>query len=161
MRGMPVWLKNLQSSVRFGEHLLRLQTNFILGLAGAGRYDVSVVCVESESIRNLNRVYRNVDRATDVLAFPYHEDTEPGALPPVQEEREEDYNLGDVILGISVIREECEREGVKLGHRLPVIFTHGLCHLLGYRHSTPSLTEQVSSLSLVSNSCLFSFQSLP
>ena len=73
MRGMPVWLKNLQSSVRFGEHLLRLQTNFILGLAGAGRYDVSVVCVESESIRNLNRVYRNVDRATDVLAFPYHE----------------------------------------------------------------------------------------
>ena len=69
--------------------------------------------------------------------------------------------MGDVILGISVIREECEREGVKLGHRLPVIFTHGLCHLLGYRHSTPSLTEQVSSLSLVSNSCLFSFQSLP
>lgn len=70
---MPIWLRNLQSSVRFREHLLRLQCNFLLNLAGASRYDVSVVCMESEGIRSLNRVYRNVDQPTDVLAFPYHE----------------------------------------------------------------------------------------
>ena len=159
---MPVWLKNVQSSVRFCEHLLRLQANFILSLAGASRYDVSLVCVESESIRNLNRVYGSVDEATDVLAFPYYEvwelnaasgggkvsgsflqDTTPGVLPWVQPGRQEDYNLGDVILGTSVISEGCEGEGVKLAHRLPVIFTHGLCHLLGYRHNTPSLAQQV------------------
>ena len=155
---MPVWLRNLQSSVRFREHLLRLQANLILGLAGAARYDVSLVCVESESIRNLNRVYRKVDRATDVLAFPYHEvwepdsslkivsgylfqDTVAGVLPAVPAGREEDYNLGDVILGISVICEECE--GVRVEEHLPVVFTHGLCHLLGYQHNTPTLTEMV------------------
>ena len=156
---MPVWLRNLQSSIRFCEHLLRLQSNFILGLAGAARYDVSVVCVESESIRNLNRVYRRVDQATDVLAFPYHEvwesdeatekdvwfffqDTVAGVLPAVKSGRDEDYNLGDVILGMSVISEECK--GVRLEQRLPAIFTHGLCHLLGYRHDNPTLSATVS-----------------
>ena len=74
------------------------------------------------------------------------QDTLTGVLPAVQEGREEDYNLGDVILGMSVIREECEGEGVRLGNRLPVIFTHGLCHLLGYCHSTPSLAEQVGGI---------------
>lgn len=75
---MPIWLKNLQASVRFAEHFLQLQSTFILGLAGAARYDVSLVCVESDSIRNLNSVYRKIDRPTDVLAFPYHEVWKPG-----------------------------------------------------------------------------------
>lgn len=45
-----------------------------------------------------------------------------------------DYNLGDIILGMPVIRDVCEDEGVRLVERLPVIVTHGLCHLIGYRH---------------------------
>ena len=72
---MPIWLRNLQSSVRFSEHLLRLQCNLLLSLVHASRYDVSVVCMESDGIRNLNRVYRKVDGPTDVLSFPYHEVT--------------------------------------------------------------------------------------
>ena len=156
---MPIWLKNLQSCVRFREHLLRLQCNFILHLVGASRYDVSVVCMDSESIRNLNTIYRHVDRATDVLAFPYHEvwneifrtecdiilqDVQPGLLPVVCPDKEHDYNLGDVILGMSVISDECDCEGVKMEQRLPVIFTHGLCHLLGYQHNTAKSTDLVS-----------------
>lgn len=56
----------------------------------------------------------------------------PGTLP--QPEQQCDYNLGDVILGMPVIVEGCREERVRLEHRLPVIVTHGLCHLLGYRH---------------------------
>ena len=64
-------------------------------------------------------------------------------LPAVAEGQEDDYNLGDVILGMSVICEEGESEGVRVEERLPVIFTHGLCHLLGYRHNTPTLAAMV------------------
>ena len=148
---MPVWLRNLQSKVQFNAPLLKLQCGLLLHLLRVGRYDVSVVCMDSEGIRNLNNVYRNVDASTDVLAFPYHEvrgagrgcgdhdvcnsfhqNLAPGELP--RAERECDFNLGDVVLGMPVVKEECE--GVKLEHRLPVIVTHGLCHLLGYRHDT-------------------------
>ena len=40
------------------------------------------------------------------------------------------------MLGVPVIAEGCREEGVKMEHRLPVIVTHGLCHLLGYRHDS-------------------------
>lgn len=70
---MPVWLRNVQSLVRLNEHLLKLHSNFLLQAAGAGRFDLSVVCLSEAEVRELNRVYRNVDRPTDVLAFPYHE----------------------------------------------------------------------------------------
>ena len=68
-----------------------------------------------------------------------------GTLPEVDPTREEDDNqLGDVILGMSVIGDECRCEGVRLEHRLPVIVTHGLCHLLGYRHDSASQRTLVS-----------------
>ena len=71
------------------------------------------------------------------------QDIRAGSLPVVSPDKEHDYNLGDVILGMSVISEQCACEGVRLEHRLPVIFTHGLCHLLGYQHDTPTEAERV------------------
>ena len=56
----------------------------------------------------------------------------PGVLP--KPELEWDYNLGDILLGMSVISDECTSDGMRLVDRLPVIVTHGLCHLIGYRH---------------------------
>lgn len=65
----------------------------------------------------------------------------PGLLP--RPEWECDYNLGDVILGMPVVAEGCGREGGRLEHRLPVIVTHGLCHLLGYKHMSSTQCREV------------------
>lgn len=45
---------------------------------------------------------------------------------------------------MSVIYEDCVHETVRLEHHLPIIFTHGLCHLLGYQHDTAQHTKIVS-----------------
>ncbi len=58
--------------------------------------------------------------------------TVPGKLPGVVHDW--DCNLGDIVLGVPVIEEVCEYEGVKLVDRLPVLVTHGLCHLIGHHH---------------------------
>ena len=71
------------------------------------------------------------------------QDLTAGLLPVIPPDREDDFNLGDVILGMPVISEECEGEGVRLEHRLPVVVTHGLCHLLGYQHDTALHAENV------------------
>lgn len=68
-----MFLRNFQSKVLFNEHLLKLQCGLLLNLLGADRYDISVVCINKEEIQKLNRVYRNEDKPTDVLSFPYHE----------------------------------------------------------------------------------------
>ena len=44
---------------------------------------------------------------------------------------------------MEVIREDCKKEGVRLTDRLPVIVTHGLCHLIGYQHDVQRNTTLV------------------
>ena len=77
---MSVWLRNFQSKVLFNEYLLKLHSVFLLHALGAGRFGVSVVCVDGKEIRELNRAYRNEDSSTDVLSFPYHEVGTPGTM---------------------------------------------------------------------------------
>lgn len=60
----------------------------------------------------------------------------PGQLPKVVQEW--DKNLGDIILGLPFIQEDCTLDGVQLKDRLPVLVTHGLCHLIGYNHDNDS-----------------------
>ena len=43
-----------------------------------------------------------------------------------------------------MIAEGCGSEGGRLAHRLPVIVTHGLCHLLGYKHRSSVQWREVS-----------------
>ena len=48
----------------------------------------------------------------------------------------------------AVIVEVCEDEGVRLEDRLPIIVTHGLCHLMGYRHDSKEELKRVFHISL-------------
>ena len=70
---MAVWLKNFQSRVPIREALLKMQSCFLLNAIGCARYDVSIVCTTDEEVQHLNNVYRNINRPTDILSFPYHE----------------------------------------------------------------------------------------
>ena len=70
--------------------------------------------------------------------------TAPGVLPKVIHDW--DRNLGDIVLGVPVIEGVCQCEGVKLVDRLPVLVTHGLCHLIGHSHSNPKQWSEVSSM---------------
>jgi rRNA maturation RNase YbeY len=134
-----VWVRNFQSAVVVKELLLKLHSTFLLHVLGAGGYDVNFVCMGDAEIQKLNKRYRKVDSATDVLSFPYHENLKPGHLPSVRDKW--DSNLGDIILGVSVIERECAFDGVQLRNRLPVIVTHGLCHLAGYHHDDERSTK--------------------
>ena len=97
---------------------------------------VSVMLTDDEGIHEVNKEFRDVDRATDVLSFPLNELT-PGNFTP--ETCEKDMDTGSVALGdmmISVPR--CEAQGEEFGHgfRREVMYlaVHSTLHLLGYDH---------------------------
>ena len=71
----------------------------------------------------------------------------PGELP--KPELDWDYNLGDIILGMPVISDDCTSDGARLRDRLPVIVTHGLCHLIGYRHESSKQCDRVCSFDII------------
>lgn len=82
--------------------------------------ELSVALVDDATIRALNIEYRNVDRATDVLAFPM----------------EEGGWLGDVIISVPTARRQATKRRKKLLEELTFLLAHGLLHLLGYDHDT-------------------------
>ena len=97
---------------------------------------ISVMLTDDEGIQTVNREFRGVDRATDVLSFPMNE-LVPGAFD--EESCEHDMDSGAVMLGdmmISIPR--CEEQGEEFGHgykrEIMYLTVHSVLHLLGYDH---------------------------
>ena len=98
---------------------------------------VSVMLTDEDGIHAVNREFRDVDAATDVLSFPMNELT-PGEFDA--DMCEHDMDTGAVLLGdmmISVPR--CEKQGEEFGHgykrELMYLTVHSILHLLGYDHT--------------------------
>jgi len=97
---------------------------------------LSVMLTDEEGIRAVNREFRNVDSATDVLSFPLNELT-PGAFDP--EDCERDLDTGATLLGDMMISlPRCEKQGEEYGHgferEIMYLTVHSVLHLLGYDH---------------------------
>ena len=97
---------------------------------------VSVMLTDDEGIRRVNREFRDVDKATDVLSFPLNE-LRPGSFDP--DECERDLDTGAVLLGDMMISlPRCEAQGEEFGHgferEIQYLTVHSVLHLLGYDH---------------------------
>ena len=97
---------------------------------------ISGMLTDDEGIQTVNREFRGVDRATDVLSFPMNE-LVPGEFD--EELCEHDMDSGSVLLGdmmISIPR--CEEQGAEFGHgfkrEIMYLTVHSVLHLLGYDH---------------------------
>ena len=78
----------------------------------------------------MNRDYRNVDRATDVLSFALDED---GGEPELVGGPEV-HLLGDIIISAETAARQAEEFGHGLEREIVYLAVHGLLHLLGYDH---------------------------
>jgi probable rRNA maturation factor len=78
--------------------------------ASSGRLTVRIVG-EREG-RSLNRTFRKIDRATNVLSF----------------------HTGDIVLCHPVIRREAQAQGKSLAAHYAHLVVHGVLHLRGYGH---------------------------
>ena len=95
---------------------------------------ISVSFVDKAEIRRLNKEYRGVDKATDVLSFPAFES---GAIPAEEElEEDEELALGDVVICEEVCRKQAEEYGHSEEREIIYLFVHSVFHLLGYDHET-------------------------
>jgi probable rRNA maturation factor len=79
--------------------------------------------VGDAGMRRLNRVFRGVDRSTDVLSFP-------GTDTP------EGRHLGDVVVSVPRARRQAHEGGRSLDRELRELVLHGILHCLGHDHET-------------------------
>lgn len=94
--------------------------------------EVSLVLTDNEEIKLLNKEYRNIDSATDVLSFPIYDVEELELLK--NKESEEEILLGDIVISMEKVTEQSEEYGHSFQRELMYLFVHGMLHLLGHDH---------------------------
>jgi len=80
----------------------------------------TIAFVSDKRIRELNRQFRGVDKATDVLSFP----------------AEEKVNLGDIAVSVDTAAMQAKENGLTIEGEIAQLILHGLLHLCGYDHET-------------------------
>lgn len=104
--------------------------------------DVSVLLVDNETIRDINRDNRNIDKETDVLSFPMIEYEEGKTYKDLYANHKfgveyfdgDALVLGDVVLSMEKALEQAEEFGHSVKREVCYLVVHSVLHLLGYDH---------------------------
>ncbi len=125
-------LKNAQRAIKVNTKQLKKDAALILKALGYSDFDVGILLTSNKTMHVYNRDYRNQDKSTDILSFPYHTDLQAGER--IEPETEEDKNLGDLIISPQYVMDDLPRWEQSFEERMRVLLVHGICHLLGYDH---------------------------
>jgi len=82
--------------------------------------DIELIVTSNGAIQEINKEYRGIDKATDVLSFPY----ENMPMAP----------LGSIVISIDYVYQRAMELGHSNDDEFTLMFIHGLLHLLGYDH---------------------------
>ena len=101
---------------------------YTLELEKINNAEFSLIFVNKERIKELNKEYRGINKITDVISFAFEDNN--NLL----------YNkhrlLGDIYICIPKMREQAVSCGHSEKRELAFLAVHGLLHLLGYNHET-------------------------
>ena len=93
-----------------------------LAAIGKSESSATLAFVSDKRIRELNRQFRGIDKATDVLSFP--------AGGP------DELNLGDIAISAETAAKQAKENGLSFDGEIAQLILHGLLHLSGYDHET-------------------------
>jgi probable rRNA maturation factor len=108
---------------------LRAIVRAVLAAEARTAGDVTIVLTNDDTVRRLNRQWRGIDRATDVLSFDYD------GTPTGRRGRRVD---GDLVISIDRVRDQARRYQVTRGEELARLVVHGILHLAGRDHQKPA-----------------------
>ena len=108
---------------------------------------ISISAVDINTIHNINKEYRNVDRPTDVLSFPIFSREEINEFHNLEKDKKvKEIELGDIIICIDVLQEHAKEYGTGILREMLYMITHGVCHLLGYYHEIDEEKKEMRAL---------------
>ena len=93
--------------------------------------EIDCSLVTEEEIQEVNKMYRNIDRVTDVISFAFEDDESEESFV----KKDQDHGmLGEILICLKRAEDQAHEYGHSLNRELCFLFTHGLLHLLGYDH---------------------------
>lgn len=99
-----------------------VQKTIFLSRKKINTFSVSVVFVDRKKIQALNRVYRRKNGPTDILSFNYSSGYNKKGVE------------GELFLCPEVIKKSAQKNKVSFQKELAFVLSHGVLHILGFRH---------------------------
>ena len=87
--------------------------------------ELSILFVDDDEIRGLNKKYLGRDYPTDVISFSMREGDSPSLDENV---------LGDVVVSLDNAEEYAGKKGIPIEDEVIFLLIHGILHILGYDH---------------------------
>lgn len=84
--------------------------------------EIELILTDNDEISQINREFRNIDKATDVLSFP----SDPFPSAP----------LGSIVISVDKVESVAQELGHTPDDEIALLFIHGILHLLGFDHET-------------------------
>jgi probable rRNA maturation factor len=141
LRPMEILIRNLSKKrIIPAGRLRKLSTDVMKTLLSRLPYShpqVSLLFVDDTAMRRLNKKFRGVDRATDVLSFPMLEGK------PSAGANDMPLPLGDIVISLEAARRQSADVGHSLCKEIALLLCHGFLHLLHYDDYEPSARRRM------------------
>lgn len=100
---------------------LQLRTDIVEAIAGLlTKKEIELIITDAKEMQEINKEHRGIDKATDVLSFPYEE------MPMSP--------LGSIVVCSEYVVQKSKEFGHTDDDEFALLFIHGVLHLLGYDH---------------------------
>jgi probable rRNA maturation factor len=96
---------------------------------GKKNISLSFASVSEKKMRALNKAYRRKNLPTDVLSFPEYKNKSE-----IKKVVDKKVFLGEIILCYNNIEKYCQKNKMDLKKEMAQVVSHGVLHLLGFRH---------------------------
>ena len=106
-------------------------------------FEVNVTFTDNDSIREINREFRELDVPTDVLSFPMVDYPAPADFSVLEDEDNAaeyfhpetgELILGDIVISVERAKMQAEEYGHSLKREICFLTAHSMLHLSGYDH---------------------------
>ena len=105
---------------------------------------------DNDGIHEINKMYRQIDRPTDVLSFPMLSYEAAGDFSKLEDDYDDNFNpdtgeimLGDIVISVDKVLEQAESYGHTPRREYAFLIVHSMLHLFGYDHMTPEEAAQM------------------
>ena len=140
----PQWFDNVDfDAVKVAEELKDLAFEYVAEAAGHEllaldkAFEINVSLSNDAEVRRLNKEFRKMDKATNVLSFANIDDENFAQECQLFEEIE----LGDIIIARETLEREAQEKGISFKNHYSHLLVHGILHLLGFDHQDDDEAE--------------------
>jgi len=125
------FFSDLDSKYDVFEHQYNKIAEFVFNYLKLDDYFIfEVNLVNRDKIQEINKVYRQIDKVTDVISFAFEDDEDFSLLKGEKLPRD----LGSIIICVDKAIEQAQEYNHSFEREMSFLFIHGLLHLLGYDH---------------------------